>query len=237
MIEILEKKTKRKNEKPNLKAKIENPIYNRQGKIQKVNLKIENEFYTIEECRIIDFLKPPQKGIMLYEKTEEGSSKRLTFCEEYADVFLTKMIKAENFDALFRLEIYKESHLINGFKRIPFLIQGDDNFERVNSFIGMPIQKATTADLFYTQAETIRKMPEGDFYVGHFTDNGIKTADLFLRRESGIDRLSIHSIAEAEKAKAEYQNALKNCPFMDENGHVIPDKWHEYLKTKNQNTK
>lgn len=236
-IVTITKNPNQKREILNLKPKIENTIYNRKGKIQKANLKIENEFYTIEECKIIDFSKPLLDGIMLYEKSETDFMKRLVFCDKYADVFLTRMIETENFDALFQIKIYEEAYLISGFERTPFLIRNDAAFNRINSFTGMPITKAITKELFYTQAKTVRKTAEGDFYVGYFIDEGAKVSELFLRLGKSFDRLSTHSIAETKRLKTEYKTALEKCLFMDDNGSVIPDKWWEYLKTKNQNTK
>lgn len=217
-----------------MEMQIENQKRNRKNRIEKVNLTIENEFYTIEECKIITPMNETENifspGMMLYEKSEIPNSKRLYLEHKSAQIFVTRMIDKQDFDSLFRLNIYVEGYLLQGDSESP-IIFSESAVKRIKTYHGLTVKKQTTLEIFTSQGSTPRRMPEGDFYIGCFTDNKSKT-DLFLQRGPLTDKISVWSIQAAEKAKADYQKECEKRSYLDNDGNLILDKWKEFLKTK-----
>ena len=220
-----------------MEMQIENEKRNRKNKIEKVDLKIENEIYTFEKCKIINPIpetsNPFTEGMVLYEKSEIPNSKRLYLGDKTAQFYVTKMIDRQDFDSLFRLEIYEEGHTLKGNEKTPIIFPMEA-VKQIRTYKGFRIHKDSTIEIFLSQGTTPRKMPEGDFYVGYFTDDRQKT-DLYLRRGKFSDRLSTWSIKSEALAKAAYQQECEKRPYLDKDGNIILDKWKEFLKTKKQN--
>lgn len=238
MLKLIKKpkfiKPKSEKEKPNLKAEIENPIYNQKGKIQKVNLKIENEFYTIEECKIIYPMNDSEDaftpGMMLYEKTESKLSNRFYLGDKTSQIFVTQMVKRKNFNELFSLKHYMEGFVLKGNEGVPIVFPSAA-VDQIKTYRGLTTKKSSSKEIFKSQGDTAYQTKEGDHYVGYFTEKKSKI-NLYLKTGEISDKLSIWSIEKERIAKAAYQQECEKCPYLDKDGNLILDKWKEFLKTK-----